>query len=150
MGFCLALMQTEGCRHGSRCGKLSRADQHLQDVLTHCLLSLAPSASICLIALTDITYSLVLVFQSWIVFASVEVVFFCVCAVSNCPFAVTVSCPQRLILRLCTDDRNTLDGRGCEASNERSRTVLSVPPGKERCLCLFVCLSMFYVQRCNC
>lgn len=70
-------------------------------------------------------------------FASVEF-----CTVSNCSFTVTVSCSQCLIRWLCTEDRDVLDGRGCEASNERSWPVLSVPAGKKRCaphLCVCVC-----------
>ena len=98
-----------------------------------------------------------MVFLSVVIhFASVQFcfflfVFFCICAVSNWSFTVAVSCSQCLIRWLCTEDRDVLDGRRCEASNERSRPVLSVPAGEKRCasrMCASVCVCSVYVQLC--
>lgn len=106
----------------------------------HLLVSAYSSASHCLIAPTNNTNIWVMVFLSVVIcFAPVEFTFFLI-VVSHSSFTAAVSCSQCVIRWNCTERRDILDGRRCEASNERSWPVLSVPAGKERCGCTSVCV----------
>jgi len=143
MGPCSSLQHTERCLCRSRCWKLTSANQYLLDV---CLYAAAPSAFICPLrcsSLLSCSYN-TLFFVMIFIFIYIYVcsnsfsfcwicIFFIQTIVTNSSFAV--SCSQCLIRWLCSEDRDFLDGRRCEAG-----PVLSGPAGQKRCACVCTCV----------